>query len=131
MNVQLPVKDSTMSVTYEPAPDAADQRPSPELEALFDSARTTHDVLWDAITAEDAPLVRRGLLRAGEIRRDGTDAGDAYLQGLAVGLAAHILIQHSAPGCGQKPEAAGRKLEKQGNLRLIITGGPDAAASAK
>lgn len=48
---------------------------------------------WDAMTAEDAPMVRKAIWQAQLIRDEGIDAGDAYLRGVAD---AHHALQRRA-----------------------------------
>jgi hypothetical protein len=70
----------------------ADPDPKKKLQPLSDEAMTaafqaehqpTHDQKWAALTAADAPMVRRALVRSEEIRAEGLDPGEAYLQAIA------------------------------------------------
>ena len=45
--------------------------------------RPTHDQKWAELDAADAPFARAALARAEEIRTEGMDPGNAYLQGVA------------------------------------------------
>lgn len=53
------------------------------LRAYRTEHRPNHDQKWAALKPADAPLVRQALLRAEEIRAQGLDPAEAYLQGVA------------------------------------------------
>lgn len=75
MPESLKAIDATATSAHETAPDN---------ELAF---RSEHDILWDTLGPDDAPLVRQALAKAQELRAKKADPGYAYLQGFASSLA--------------------------------------------
>lgn len=85
-----------MTASPEPYPDIElgriRSRFSPDILALlFEADAETHDSVWASIQPDEAAFVRRGVLHAQQLREQAVDPGDAYLQGMAVTLAAQRL----------------------------------------
>lgn len=78
-----------MSVPAKSPTESNVSRFSPEIiDALFRPDHDIHNQLWEGILPSEAALIRRAIVRAQEIRVSQADPGDAYLQGIAIILAA-------------------------------------------
>ncbi|MGC1177401.1 MAG: hypothetical protein WA843_05005 [Candidatus Saccharimonadales bacterium] len=53
------------------------------LETYAAEHQPSHDQKWAQLLPSDAPLVRQALTKAQQLREQGIDPGDAYLQGIA------------------------------------------------
>lgn len=72
-----------------PEPERIGSRFSPEVLAqLFDNPGVSHNELWGSIQPDEAAFARNVIVRAQELRNQGADPGDSYLEAAAVTLAA-------------------------------------------
>jgi hypothetical protein len=111
-----------MSVLWE---SSSNDRKTPRFDektfnTLFDCTAATHNELWRTILPSEAAFVRRAVIRAQEIRESSLDAGDAFLQGIAITLAADRppLTSDLTQPAINRPD-----------LGLLISGDPDAVVS--